>query len=219
MDKIAIPYYGAGSGNLQAILYWLNNWGLNDLWIPFILLFSIIFAVLQKIKIFGIDVPAQAATANTPAIPPYRKGDKKINGILAFTISLILAAGHTLRYYPPETDPFIIITTFIPQTGVALVAILLAILLFGFIGLGSPAGVKNNGVVMIFIAIAVVAVLASIIGGIYPAFAPDWLRFNPMLQAVIVVIAVMGLVIWYITRDDTPGPGARQTVRDWFGNP
>ena len=210
---MAISYYGSGGGNIQSVLFWLNNWGLQDLWIPFILLFALIFAILQKIKIFSKTVPAPGATPPTRTV-----GDGKLNGILAFTISLILAAGHSLHYYPPNVDPFIIITTFIPQTGIALVAILLAILMLGFIDYGTNKSFKDSGIVMLFIAIAVGAVLISIITSIFPAFAPDWLRFNPMLQAVIVVIAVMGLVIWYITRDDTPNPTPSK-ISDWLGNP
>jgi len=205
-----------GGGNIQSVLAMLNNWGLQDLWIPFILIFALIFAILQKVKIFKKDVPASGTPPNV--IAAHQIGDKKINGILAFTISLILAAGHALRYYPPNVDPFNIIITFIPQSMIALVGLLLVLLLIGFVSPTTNRTFMNNTLVLIFVVIAVLAVLTSIISGIYPAFVPDWIRFNPLLQAVVVVIAVMALVIWYITRDDTPtGQGTRETIQDWFG--
>ena len=205
-----------GGGNIQSVLAMLNNWGLQDLWIPFILIFALIFAILQKVKIFKKDVPASGTPPNV--IAAHQIGDKKINGILAFTISLILAPGHALRYYPPNVDPFNIIITFIPQSMIALVGLLLVLLLIGFVSPTTNRTFMNNTLVLIFVVIAVLAVLTSIISGIYPAFVPDWIRFNPLLQAVVVVIAVMALVIWYITRDDTPtGQGTRETIQDWFG--
>lgn len=210
-----LPPFG-GAGNLQSVLVLLNNWGLQDLWIPFILIFALIFAILQKIKIFSKTLPAVPAQGTTPGTPERVVGDKKINGILAFTISLMLAAGHTLRYYPVEYDPFIIITTFVPQTGIALVAILLAILMVGIIPLGRGKTLLDSGIVLIFVTIALLAVLVSIIGGIWPTFAPDWLRFNPLLQAVVIVVAVMGLVVWYITRDDSRPADIRTRLRGWY---
>ncbi len=209
------PYF-SGAGNLQSVLVVLNNWGLQDLWIPFILIFALIFAILQKIKIFSKKYQPPAPAGGGAAPPAYDVGDKKINGILAFTISLMLAAGHALRYYPPEYDPFIIITTFIPQTGIALVAILLAILMIGFIPLGTNKTLKDNGLMLFFVTIALAAVLISVLSGIWPTFAPDWLRFNPLLQAVLLVIAVMILVIWWVTRDDTSTTSTRDSIRGWY---
>lgn len=197
-------YYGGGAGNFQTALYWLNNWGLQDLWIPFILIFGLLFGILQKIAIFHSATKKIKTKNEKGEMVEIPAPDKKINGILAFTISLILAAGHVMRYYPPNVDPFNIIIQFIPQTGVALVAILLAILILGFV---ADKPTTNNSMITVFVIIAIAAVLVSILGAIYPAFMPDWLRFNPLLQAVVIVIAIMGLVIWYITKDDDTGSG------------
>ena len=70
-----IPYYGGGSGNLQSVLWWLNNWGLQDLWLPFILIFTLVFAILQKIKLFNYKVKKPDGTDGEEV------GSKKMNGI------------------------------------------------------------------------------------------------------------------------------------------
>ena len=66
----------------QDIFYSLNNLGILDVFVPFLLLFPIIFAIMQKTKILGEN--------------------KKINLTLALTITLIVIVPHVLGTYPPK---------------------------------------------------------------------------------------------------------------------
>jgi len=90
--------------------------GLTDLLLPFVLIFTIIFAILQKTDILG-------------------KGKKNLNVALALVISLMVVIPHILQYYPdPQYDPVVIINSAIPNVSIIIVAVVMILLLIGLLG-------------------------------------------------------------------------------------
>ena len=41
--------------NLEQFIIMIDNWGAREVLLPFLLIFTVIFAVLQKARIFGDD--------------------------------------------------------------------------------------------------------------------------------------------------------------------
>src|SRR3989344_7219133 len=109
------PYYAGtqyySGGQIQSVLAFMQSWGVVDALLPFLLLFTLVFAILQKVQLFKNDEGT--------------KPDKKLHGLIAFAIGAIIVLPHITGTYPdPRTDPINIINTFLPATAVLLLVIL-----------------------------------------------------------------------------------------------
>jgi len=111
-----------GGAQVTGWVRWLQQWGIFDIILPFLLIFVIFYAILQKVPIFTKGKGEQA----TP--------DKKINGFLAFTFALMIVVPHILGLYPPGTNPILIMSAMLPNLAVILLAMLLFMILIGFAG-------------------------------------------------------------------------------------
>ncbi len=168
----------------QGVLY-LESLGLTDVLLPFVLIFTIVFAILQKTEILG---------------------EKKKN--LNIIISLVLALGviipHITGTYPPNADIVEIVNKALPNVSLVLVAILMVLLLIGVFGwrVGGE-GTSISGVIALlaFIAVAYIFGAAANFWRI-----PSWLSVleHPDTQALVVVILIFGLIVWFITKEEEP---------------
>lgn len=148
--------------------------------IPFLLVFVLVFAVLQKTKVLG---------------------DKKnqIDALVALALALILIV-------TPKANEFIINIT--PWLAVGLVVILIYLLLFGFVGSDLEKGIKLEkwmkptfaGLAAVF-----VVVLVLIYSGTWDKIfsgtssTSSWL---PNLIFLIVIIAAMAVALGGKKKDD-----------------
>ncbi len=174
------PYYAGGQ--IQGVFQTLQAWGFADALLPFILIFVLIFAILQKIALFQEGTPA--------------KPDRKINGVIAFVIAALVVIPHITRSYPPQADPVTIIMNFLPSTGILLLAIFVLLLLLGLVGAKIPSPILA---IVGFASIVILGIV--IIKAAFPAFAPTWVTNDPNTQALIIVLLTMGLVGWFIMRE------------------
>ncbi len=154
-----------------------------DSLLPFILVFTLLFAILQKTKIIG-------------------EGRKNFNVIVALVISLMTVIPHIMGRYPEGQDPVVIINTAIPNVSVVIVAILAVLLLIGIFGKNLDiAGTSLAG----WIAIAAFGIIGYIFGSAAGWFGemPPLLGFlnDPDTQALLVMIFVFGLIIMFITSE------------------
>ncbi|HLD18396.1 MAG TPA: hypothetical protein VJB90_00090, partial [Candidatus Nanoarchaeia archaeon] len=101
--------------NFTDLFLQLQSLGILDSLIPFILIFVIVFATLEKAQIFGV-------------------GKKNINAIVALAIGLMVVIPHIIGAYPPNRDPVTIMNTAIPNISVVAVAIVMALVLAGVFG-------------------------------------------------------------------------------------
>ena len=179
--------------NFRAIFSQLNTLGLNDVILPFLLLFAILFGVLQKVSIFTEKVGADT------------KPNKKINAIIALAISLLVVIPHVTGGYPGGVDIVDLMNRFLPQSTFVLLAVIIVLLLLGLVGVGIPSGVT-----WIVGGIAVLALAGIILFAVTPNRLPAWLSFlsDPALQALIIVLIVFGLIVKFVTSDDKPAGGA-----------
>ncbi len=193
-------YYTYSGGTGRGVFQTLVDWGLVDAILPFILIFVLLFAILQKIKIFG------EGAGDT------RTGDRKLNGLLALVIAAMVVVPHVAQLYPPEQDPINIINQFLPTTAVILIAILAVILLLGLAGAAIPSTLQW-AIALVALGFLVVMILMAVIPGFFPTFY--WLQ-NPTVQAVVIVLLLMGLVGWFVVRE--PGGDDFKTWIDkWLG--
>ncbi len=176
----------------------LNDLGLADVLLPFLLIFTIMFAVLQKTKVLGKTDDG--------------KPQKNFNVIIALIIGLLVVIPHvTLGTLENKYDAKLAGTNFpdvvevinnaLPQISVIAVLIIMVMMLIGILGPEiNIAGTPLAGVVAVISFIVVVLIFlasAGILGGYN---LPGWLDFlnDDTNRGMILVILMFGLLVWFI---------------------
>lgn len=176
-------------GIFESGLIQLEEAGILDVLLPFILVFTIVFAVLTKTKILGEE---------------NGKPRKNFNAVIALVMGLAVVIPHVIGSYPDGADVVVIINNALPNVSVVLVAVIMLLLIMGvFGGDVNIAGSSLAGWAVIFAIVATVVIFANAAEWF---ILPDWLNFleDPETQALVVVILVFALIIWFITKEDKP---------------
>lgn len=166
------------------LFLYLEALGILDSLIPFILIYAITFAVLDKAQIFGV-------------------GKRNINAIIALAIGLMVVIPHIIGAYPPNRDPVTIMNTFIPNVTIVMIAVVMALILAGVFGFQFIGG-QLTGMVLIFSALVVTYFVGQAMGW-WHVIIP---QISPETRALLIAILVFGLIIWFITREDSKDSNA-----------
>jgi len=168
----------------QEIIIYLQNIGVADVLLPFILIFTLVFAILEKIKILG-------------------EKSRRYNVVIALVIGLIVVIPHVLS--PSPNDVVNIMNRAFPNVSVFIIAILA---LFLLIGLWSSKAIKwgttARGWLTIVAFIVIFAIFTHAAGWWGGGYLPSWLYFlnDPSVIALIVIIIVFIIIIAYITGEE-----------------
>jgi hypothetical protein len=191
-------------------LMYLDSWGVTDVILPFVLLFTILFAILMKIKLFTEETGQKDKEGK-----PEREASRRYNAIIALTIALIVVIPHVLRSYPSDSDPIVMINSFLPGAIVITVALVITLLLIGFLG-GSMEAPKS-GLVAGAGVLAIIVLGIVIWRAIYPYTGPTWLYWldDSALQGVVAAILILGLVIWFVVGKGEE-KGAAKRLKGWW---
>ena len=168
---MAYPY--SSSGALYDTIGNLQQMGFYDIVLPFLLVFTISFAVLQKVKIFG-------------------DASKKINVIIALVLGFLFLQNQYLIF---------VLQRFLPNMSIVMVVALMFLLLVGIFG-GAYSGFTGVALNIAFI-LSIVFTLIALSVDFIPGFnILDWFyQFIPnpgtqsLILTAIVVIAVIALVV------------------------
>lgn len=175
--------------NFKTLIYTLERIGLTDVLLPFLLIFTIVWAVLKKASILASDP----------------KLNDRLSIVVATALSLIAVVPHVVGGYPGGIDVVEIINNALPSVAVLLVGIVMVLILIGIWGIKADAGGKNIG--------AIIAMLAFLVVGYIFAESAGWsIRYNLFgwidyeTKAVLVAILVFALIIWFVTGGDSTEP-------------
>jgi hypothetical protein len=200
-------YYGTGSGGVfgQGILK-LQEMGVLDVILPFILIFTIVFAVLQKTKILGDDGTAE------------KHPKKNFNAVIALVMALAVIIPHVSGMYPsPESDVVNIINQALPNISIVLVAVIMMLLMVGVFG-GEVSFAKSSlmGWAVGFAILATVYIFGSAAEWWQ---LPGWLNFlqDSDTQALVVILLVFGAMIAFITSDGSKKDNTKPTFLEQLG--
>ncbi len=190
---VLFQFYGAprGGGIFSNLVYWLEYWGVRDIILPFILIFTIFFAVLQKINLFGTN-------------------SKRYNVALSLAIALLVIIPHATGAYPPGADVVNIINDSIPEVALLVIVVVLLLVMVGLIGGKAPE--KTGFTSLLAIAASIILIL-FFVNGFLPM--PILQYIDPSIQALIIILLVFGLVVWYVAREE-PAQGKEKGIREWF---
>jgi hypothetical protein len=191
---------GWGGGYFSDFIYWLDYWGVRDIILPFILIFTIFFAVLQKIKLFGVD-------------------SKKYNTVLSLAVALTVVIPHAIGMYPAEADVVNIINDSIPEVALLVIVVVLVLMMLGMI---AGKEVKFAGVLPWVSGISVILLLFIFADAIFPFGISNYI--DPAIQSLIVILLVFGLLIYWVAGEPTKpskahwfwqGPATEEEWKDW----
>ena len=189
-----MPYnYGS------SVLIWLEGVGLTDAIIPFLLIFTVIFAVFQKTKIFG-------------------NNRKNMNVMFSLVVSLLAVVPHAMGRYPANANPIAIMNKALPNISVLVVAIVMVLLLIGiFGGEASWIGGTFSGVIAI-LSFGAVLYFFGAAAGWWKNLHIGWWHHD--VTIAVIVVLVFGIIIWFITKDESSSQqaGALRNVFDGVGN-
>lgn len=191
--------YGSTFGNA---LSRLEYYGLTDVIIPFLLIFTVLYAVLSRVKIFGSD----------------DSQNKKFNVVIAFSVTLLAVIPHVTGTYR-EFDIVQIINTTFPQVALLIATIVMVLILVGVVGGGKT--VDKSPMLGIITVLSVALVIIIFGRALWPGYTPSWLGFldDPNLQAIVLTLLGFGLVVWFVT--SSPGVSGQKSfydkIKDFIG--
>ena len=171
---------GYGYGWFTQAFAFLQQLGILDSIIPFILIFAILYGILKQVAIFK---------------------DNRINIVIAISIALIPVIQHAIA--PTSNDVVSIINRFLPGIVLLGVAILIVMLMTGFVRAeGGIWGTLKEFGPWVALVLIILIFLSSITIPYFPYANFIYLLFDPTLIALVVAILIAGLVIFFITRPE-----------------
>ena len=90
--------------NLEGFIDMMESWGLTDVLLPFTLIFTIMFAILQKTRVFGEE-------------------KKNINMVVALVFGLLVVIPHVTNTYPAGMDIVEVLNSALPSVSIVTVSL------------------------------------------------------------------------------------------------
>ena len=159
----------------------LTDFGVYDIALPFLLVFTLAFAILQKSKILGKDA-------------------KNFNVVVALVVGLIFIRNQYL---------VVLVNRFLPNVSLFIVVFLMLLLLVAIFIKEEYAGWGNNLMAVAGI-VSILAIIWSLsvdyLNGRY--ILPDWLtNLDTGTKSIIIFIAIFVIIIWLVTKEKQQGEG------------
>jgi len=160
----------------QDILYQLQSSGLYEIALPFLLIFTIVFAILEKTKIFGEDKDKEPKS--------------RINAVVAIILGLLII------------NQFEIVSKlnlFLPKVSLFIVVAIMFLILLGVFGANVSSGFSGvllglTAIVSLFI---IYWALTSYTGldFVGPSWLESWFYGN---SSTVIFLVIIGIIIWAV---------------------
>ncbi len=172
----------ASSFNFNDALESLEQMGFYEVALPFLLIFTIVFAILQKVKIFG------------------DKG-KNFNAVIAIVLAFLVVKNQSI---------VLVLNEFLPKISLISVVIVVALLLFAILfNTEEPSFAKYfGGIMMILVIIGIiVSFVGSGAGAVFGITLPDWFDITSADRNLLIFVVLFIIFFAYVTSDSTsPSP-------------
>jgi hypothetical protein len=164
---------------LYEALGFMHDFGIFDVVLPFLLVFTVIFGVLEKTKIFG--------TEND-------KSRKNINAMVAFTIGFFVVAATQVVDLMQASLPYII---FILILIIAFMVLFGATVAEGELNIWEHIG-ERKGIFAFGLLIAIIAIIVGAMG-MFGAIM-DWIfkYIRGPAASTVILLVVIGIFIWVV---------------------
>lgn len=165
--------------DFSSLAYYFQSYGVMDFLLPFLLVFTIIFAVTAKLPLF--------------------KDNKNFRVVISLVLALVFVVPHITGDYPLGYDPVQVMNSALPSISLVSIAAVMLLLLMGLFGTDFS---KKAAPMIAFVSIGfVVYIFGASLGawnGPYDVFY--W--WSTEVTELIIILLVFGLVVSFITADD-----------------
>jgi hypothetical protein len=170
----------------------LDEMGLTDALLPFLFIFVIIFAVLEKSHIF-----AKRKADGTPDETTTGTG-RKFNAVIAFVVAMFVVVPHIMGTYPDGYDVIEIMKSFLPGMSAVLIAALMMLILIGLFGGSSGTNKSAFGGWIASAAFIIVVIVFGASAGWWGGW--DWLVnfLGEDALSLVIMLLIFGLIVAYI---------------------
>ncbi len=155
--------------DLTQVMEQLEAMGFFEVALPFLLVFTIFYAMLSKINLFG--------------------NDKQSNNVVVSVIFAFL--------FVRATDLVAIMNEFLPQVSFMTIAIITFMLLIGMLGAKTEFKGFGLGLGFLIAAVAVIFSLGTTTGLLQNI--PDWIQLTQYDRNILIFIVLVGVFIAYVT--------------------
>src|SRR3989338_4183191 len=173
------------SASFTNLAQYFQAYGVMDFLLPFILVFTIVFAVTAKLALF--------------------KEQKQFRVVIALVLALLFVVPHITGTYPLGYDPVQVMNEALPSISLVSVAAIMVLLLMGIFGADFTAAAAP------WIAIVSMGFVVYIFGaslklwrGPYDVF----FLWSSDVTELMIVLLIFGLVVWFIVKEPRK-PGER----------
>ena len=174
----------AQSFQLDNFIRTLDSWGLTDIMLPFLLIFVVIYAILQKTKILGEE-------------------KKNLSVVVAIVVALLVVIPHVTGRFPSNSDPVLIINNALPQVSIVLIAIVFLLVMIGVFGQDYVfLGVTAPGWITLVSLVAIILIFGGAAGwwsGAVGNTLQDF--FGTEGIAIFIMLLTFGIIIAWVTSE------------------
>jgi len=170
----------------------MDQMGVLDSLFPFLLIFTVIFAFLQKSKVLGSTTVAGASES----VPR-----KNFNLIIAVIFAAMTVIPHVMGNYPPGADPVTVINNALPNVSLLVVMIIALFIILSMFAQSTGMGEVIYKIMPIPALILLLYIFADAAGLISNGVVPSWLGFlsDPDTRGTLAVIAAFVVAISFIS--------------------
>ncbi|MBI4153001.1 hypothetical protein HY497_00625 [Candidatus Woesearchaeota archaeon] len=178
----------------RGVVTFLDKLGVYDIVLPFLLVFTIVFAILEKTRVLG-----------TEKIDNKEYTKKNLNAMMAFVIAFLVIASTTLVRIINEVMANVVLLIVLVISFLMLVGI--------FLGTSETTLEKYPGWMkffMVILFIAIVAILLQAMGWLEAIINVLVLSRTSDWAATLVLLIIVIAVMIYVTRDSASGHGSKE---------
>jgi len=162
---------------LAGAIEFLNEFGFYDVVLPFLLVFTIVFGILEKTKLFGVED---------------KKPKKNINAMIAFVIALFFVASTNLVAGARE---------FLPNIVVLLITLMSFMMLVGFFYADKEFSFETHTFWKVFLTIiffigVILLSMHAFVPDVFEGFGSFW---SSTTGVTIIFLAIIVLTVYFVT--------------------
>ncbi len=156
----------------------LQSFGVVDILLPFLLVFTIVFAVLQRTHVLG-----------------HRKN---FNVVIALVLGLLFITPHLAGTYPLGYDPVQVLNEVLPSISLVAIASVMLLILLGIFGRTFS---RNMAPIIAIFAIGFVVYIFGSALHFWDAPSDAFSWWTPETTELIVILLIFGVIVYLITKE------------------
>lgn len=168
------------SASFTNLAHYFQAYGVMDFLLPFILVFTIVYAATAKVGIFA--------------------DNKNFRVVIALVLGLLFVVPHITGTYPQGYDPVQVMNESLPSISLVSIAAVMALLLIGIFG-----GATFSQAAIPMIALISLGFVAYIFGaslGLWRGPYSVFYWWTADVTELMIVLLIFGLIVWFITKEE-----------------